>query len=127
MEELVDMSVDVSVDMSKRDLSQMLIDVTRRLNDGKLNLLQTQIELFKAKTRLKELDAEMIMDIATSKRFGNQPARDAELMRVQKENEDYKLWMEKRNTVWIQSARESVDIEFLDNQIKNLRVMLKSD
>jgi sulfatase maturation enzyme AslB (radical SAM superfamily) len=112
------------VDMSRRDLSKMLVDITQKLNEGKLKLLQTQIELFKVKTRLKELDAEMIMEIATSKRFGNQPARDAELMRVQKENDDYKLWMKTRNDIWVRSAMEGVDIEFLDNQIKNLRVML---
>jgi hypothetical protein len=118
------MGIDV-LDMSNRELTKELINKTFQLVDDRTELLNIQRELMKAKTELKIGSNNIMKGIAANPQFKNDRARDSELAARQNESDIYKQLLTNRNLCWVKAQQQEIQIELTNNEIKNLRIMLK--
>jgi hypothetical protein len=113
------------LDLSEKELAGLLIETTNQLVYDRVELLNLQKEHMKAKMELKSIDTSLLQQIATNPQFKNDRARDSELAARQRTTPEYKQWLTTRNLCWIKVQQQEIQIELDNNEIKNLRVMLK--
>jgi hypothetical protein len=118
--------MDISIlETGNKELAKELIKTTNRLVKDRQELLGLQRDHMAAKMELKRIDAVFLQEITSNPNFKNDRARDSKLMERQRSSEDYKKWMLARNQRWVDVQQQEIEIEKTDNEIKNLRVLLK--